>query len=108
MKVPSREQLLSEYAHQPVRRFAQIDCWQEDGNTTILPGDGERYMVLGGETYELRNTNFPVRIQIADDADKETVLELLAKAYRVLTEDWDTYGEARLSLPSSGEEHGRI
>lgn len=108
MKAPGREQLLSEYARKPVRRFAQIDCWEEDSGSTVLPGDGERYVVMGGETYELRNTDFPVRIQIADGADKETVLELLAKAYSVLSEDWDRYGDlsARPPLPSSGEQLG--
>jgi hypothetical protein len=106
LKVPSREQLLSEYALKPVRRFAQIDCWEEDGGNTVLPGDGERYVVMGGETYELRNTDFPVRIQIADGADKETVLDLLAKAYSVLAEDWEAYGNpsGRPPLPNSGEQ----
>ena len=108
MKAPSRERLLSEYARKPVRRFAQIDCWEEGPGNTVLPGDGERYVVMGGETYELRNTDFPVRIQILDGADKETVLELLAKAYSVLAEDWATYGDlpARPPLTSSGEQHG--
>lgn len=107
MKVPSREQLLSEYAHKPVRRFAHIDCWVENGSNTVLPGDGERYVVMGGETYELRNTDFPVRVQIADGTNKETALDLLAKAYSVLAEDWDTYGDpsACPPFPSSGEEH---
>ena len=108
VKVPSRERLLSEYARKPVQRFVQIDCWKEDGGNTVLPGHWERSVVMGGETYELRNTDFLVRIQIADGAEKETVLELLARAYSVLAQDWDTYGEARLSLPNSEEEHGRI
>ena len=47
---------------------------------------------MSGETYELRNTTFPVRVQISEGADKKTVLALLAEAYNTVANDWESFG----------------
>jgi hypothetical protein len=84
------EQLLRKYAKKPVRKFIQIDGWvQEYDRRNVLNGDGDGHVLMTGETYELRNTADPLRVQIPEGADKETVLALLAKAYRLLADDWE-------------------
>ena len=71
-----RKALVNEAKEKPVRRFLQLDC---DGPSRYAP------MVC-----ELRNTNFPVRVQIAEGVSKAQALNLLADLMVWLALDYDT------------------
>jgi hypothetical protein len=88
VREPTRERLLAEYAEKPIRKVFRIDCWCQDHDPhNVLDGDREGHVVMPGETYVPRKTTFPVRAQISEGAEKETVLALLAKAHSLLASD---------------------
>jgi hypothetical protein len=66
----------------------QVDCWVSEPGEIVLVGDEDRHVVIGGKTYELDATDFPLRIQVSEGAHKEEVLALLAKACSYLAEHW--------------------
>jgi hypothetical protein len=51
--------------------------------------DEEGHVLTSGTRYELRNTDFPMRVQIYEASDKATVLALLGKAHTWLERDWE-------------------
>jgi len=87
-----RKDLVSAAAWKPARRFVQIDGWQEckpglsEDKRRIYAShpDEDGDVVMWCKCWELRNTDFPVRVQIAASADRETVLRLLAKAAKAV------------------------
>ena len=90
---PTREQLLTKYAKKQVRKFIQIDGWVQGYDRINVPnGDEDVTVLMSGVTYELRNTADPLRVQIPEGADKETVLALLAKAQSWLANEWGSIG----------------
>jgi hypothetical protein len=97
LREPTREELLEEYARKPVRCFLQVDGWEDNhgGNTVVHP-DEEGHVLTSGMRYELRKTNYPMRVQIYEGSDKEAVLTLLNKAHTWIERGWE-----RLTTPSS-------
>ena len=81
-----RRDLIGRAAEKPVRTFWQIDGWADtppvpgvrDCRTPTPDPDGD--VVMGSEVRELRNTTFPVRVQIHEGANRGDVLRLLQKA----------------------------
>ena len=49
----------------------------------------EGHVLTSCTRYELRNTDFPMRVQIYEASDKETVLALLGKAHTWLERGWE-------------------
>ena len=87
---PPREELVEEYAHKPVRCFLQVDGWEDkNGGGSAMRPDEEGHVLTSGTRYELRNTDFPMRVQIYEASDKETVLALLGKAHTWLERGWE-------------------
>lgn len=94
---PTREEVLEEYAHKPVRCFLQVDGWEDKhGGDPVVHPDEEGHVLTSGMRYELRNTDFPIRVQIYEGSNKEVVLTLLSKAHTWLERGWE-----RLTTPSS-------
>ena len=90
LKEPLPEELIEEYASKPVRCFLQVDGWESrDGGDSTTPPDEDGHVLTGGVRYELRNTGSPVRVQIHEASDKETVLVLLSKARAWLERGWE-------------------
>ncbi len=88
---PTYEELLNTYGRwKKVRQFAQIDAWHQGQSEFVFKVDEEGDIVNATWTWDLRGTDFPLRIQIPVGADKETVLRLLAKAYRLVVEDFES------------------
>ena len=58
--------------------------------------DEEGHTLTSGMRYELRNTDFPLRVQIYEGSNKETVLTLLSKTHNWLERGWE-----RLTTPSA-------
>src|SRR5919202_1067169 len=97
LREPAREELLEKYARKPVRCFLQVDGWENnDGEDPAVHPDEEGHALMSGMRYELRNTDFPMRVQIHEGSNKETVLTLLSKTHRWLELGWE-----RLTTPSS-------
>jgi hypothetical protein len=97
---PTRDRLLAEYAEKPIRKVLQLDCWYQDYiSHGVIASGREGHIVMAGETYELRNTTFPVRVQISEGADKETVLALLATTYSMLASRWKSSGWESVVAP---------
>ena len=87
---PPREELVEEYARKPVRCFLQVDGWEDkNGGGSAMRPDEEGHVLTSGTRYELRNTDFPMRVQIYEASDKETVLALLGKAQTWLERGWE-------------------
>lgn len=88
--IPRRNDLVAEYRRKPKRKFLQIDVWREDEPRMYEPHytDEEGDVTQAINTWELRNTNCPIRIQIPTDADKKLVLTLLRKILRSLENGW--------------------
>jgi hypothetical protein len=83
----SKLDLLRESARKPVRRLVQVDCWRAEGPGPVTPDD-DGHVIMSGETFELRNTDFPLRVQIQPDADRDEVIALLRKVTAYLKRDW--------------------
>ena len=81
---PSLEELLELAAEKPVRGFLQVDAH----------GFSKRGAVIHtGFVYELRHSNNPVRLQIAERTHKKEVLRHLSEIAKVLEEDWHIFDE---------------
>jgi len=90
LQEPPREELVEEYARKPVRCFLQVDGWEDkNGGGSAVRPDEEGHVLTSGTRYELRNTDFPMRVQIYEASDKETVLALLGKAHTWLERGWE-------------------
>lgn len=75
-----KEWLLEQYAKKPVRMFVQLD--------------GTPYEWYGpNAVVELRQTDFPVRLQISMGATKEEVLATLKDMYLRLHNEWLDFEE---------------
>ena len=89
-ETPKRSELVTEYRRKPKRKFLQIDAWREDEPRMYEPhytgADGD--VTQGINTWELRNTECPVRIQITVNVDKALVLVLLSKILHQLESGW--------------------
>jgi hypothetical protein len=99
LREPTREELLEECARKPVRCFLQVDGWEDEhsGDPVVNP-DEEGHVLMSGMRYQLRNTDFPMRVQIYEGSDKEAVLTLLSKAHTWLERGWE-----KLTTPSSSQ-----
>ncbi len=87
---PTQEELVQEYFGKPVRCFLQVDGWEHrQGSDSVMRPDDEGHVLTSGIRYELRNTDFPMRVQIHEASDKETVLTLLSKAHTWLERGWE-------------------
>lgn len=96
LREPTREELLEEYARKPVRCFLQVDAWEDNqGGDSVVHPDEEGHVLTSGMRYELRKTDYPMRVQIYEGSDKEAVLTLLNKAHTWLERGWE-----RLTTPS--------
>ncbi len=88
----------------PIRRFLQIDGWQEcsvglseqDRRVFSVHPDEDGEVTMAGIVMEPRNTDFPLRLQIHDCSDKEQVLRLLGKVTTWLERDFDELMEMDL------------
>lgn len=77
---PSVEELLERYAQKPVRGFLIVDVLG-------LDEQGARVNCYSG--YELRNSDLPVRVYVAEDTKQGEALYCLAQVIRALKEDWN-------------------
>jgi hypothetical protein len=84
---PSKLDLLRENARKPVRRLVQFDCWRAEAHSPATPDD-DGHVIMRAETYELRNTDFPLRVQIQPGADRDEVLAMLRKVTAWLEREW--------------------
>jgi hypothetical protein len=90
LREPTREELVEEYARKPIRCFLQVDGWEDnDSGDSVVRPDEDGHVLTSGTRYELRNTAFPMRVQIHEASDKETVLTLLSKARTWLERGWE-------------------
>ena len=89
-ETPKRSDLVAEYQRKPMRKFLQIDAWREDEPRMYEPHytDEDADVTQAINTWELRNTNCPLRLQIPVDADKELVFVLLKKILHRLENGW--------------------
>lgn len=91
---PSRKELLDAYAQKPVRRFYQVDGWYDPDGFGLCEPDEDGHVITGGEHYELRNSDFPIRVYINQDSDPATVAALLRKVIEWVESDWHTISGA--------------
>lgn len=77
---PSKDELLERYAEKPVRGFLVVD---------VLGLDEEGAKVYCYSDYELRNSDLPVRIYVAEGTSKGETLYYLSQVIKKLKEDWD-------------------
>ena len=89
-ETPKRSDLVAEYRRKPKRKFFQIDTWREDEPRMYEPHytDEEGDVTQAINTWELRNTECPIRIQIPADADKQLVIALLKKILHKFENGW--------------------
>ena len=89
-ETPKRSDLVAEYRRKPKRKFFQIDAWREDEPRMYEPHytDEEGDVTQAINTWELRNTECPIRIQIPADADKQLVIALLKKILHKFENGW--------------------
>jgi hypothetical protein len=89
-ETPKRSDLVAENRRKPKRKFLQIDAWREDQPRMHEPHytDKDGDVTQGVNTWELRNTDCPVRLQISVHADKELVFVLLKKIIHKLENGW--------------------
>ncbi len=86
---PSRESLLQKASGKPVRYFLQLDGDISQLRDDVWGHDEEGHGTMAGGVFELRNTDFPVRVQIAEGTSKPDALALLGKLMRWLEKDWE-------------------
>lgn len=99
---PSRKELLDAYAQKPVRRFYQVDGWYDPDGFGLCEPDEDGHVITGGEHYELRNSDFPIRVYINQDSDPATVAALLRKVIEWVESDWHTISGADYVDTSEG------
>ena len=101
-RVPTHEQMLEHYRRKPLRKFLQIEGWREDTPRMGWPNYTDRNgrVIQTMVVWELRNTDFPIRIQVPMDAPKEEVLILLKKAIRRLASDWEDCHMSEVNNPT--------
>ena len=81
----------------PLRRFLQVDGWQEsppglserERHVYACHPDEDGEVTMASIVMEHRNTDFPVRLQIHEGSDKAQVLRLLGKLARWLEGDFE-------------------
>lgn len=76
-----REELLAQAARKPVRQLTQIDIEHEPRDEN---GDREGDVIWTSTRSELRQTDFPVRVQILDGTDRAEAVRLLRKVLDLL------------------------
>lgn len=91
---PTREELLQDYARKPVRRFYQVDGWEDPYGDDVLPPDEDGHVLAGFEVHELRTSDFPIRVYINQDSNPATVAALLRKVIEFVESDWRTISGA--------------
>ena len=78
----TREQLLTDYARKPVQRLIQVDLFADvvPGDPIVVP-DADGDTTFSSVTDELRDSgsDLAVRIHIHPEANRESVLRVLAK-----------------------------
>ena len=78
----------------PVRHLLQIDCWT--GGDGVHKCDEDGHVITGQWKDEPRNSDYPVRIQIIDEAcSRGEIVALLEKAVQWLKEDWNALSTLR-------------
>ncbi|HMC67124.1 MAG TPA: hypothetical protein VKI65_19465 [Gemmataceae bacterium] len=87
---PAPEGLLAQYQDKQVRRFLQIDgCEMIAPDEDFLP-DEDNHVLSKRLTFDLRSSDWPVRLQIIDGSSKDTVLALLRKVISELDTRWES------------------
>lgn len=98
----ARRILLEDAQTKPAQALVQVDVHVTEGDSIMVP-DEDGHCIMSGETYELRRTPgelVPVRVHIDPSADKDDVLEMLAKVYSSVSHNWGyASGEVGEGLP---------
>lgn len=108
---PARSKLIAEAMDKPVQGFRQWDAWvpvaRYAGDCVTGTQDGETPVVTwsGDKTWELRNGT-PVRVQIADDVDRQAAIEGLRAILAVLELDGELAEAAPPRVPMIGPYSG--
>lgn len=92
--VPTSKELLEAYAQKPVRRFYQVDGWYDPDGFGLCEPDEDGHVITGGERYELRTSDFPIRVYINQDSEPALVAALLRKVIEWVESDWHTISGA--------------
>lgn len=104
---PSKEELLQAAAEKPVRRVLTVDVHGLDEDGPVFDGYPDS---------ELRNSDIPIRVQVADGTSRGELLFYLRKLLEEIRNDdgWSylTFGLPRLTTldtgagAQSGKDHG--
>lgn len=73
----------------PVGCYLQIDAREGYGAEVAWTTDEEGHVFDAAIVYDLRNSSWPVRVQICEGSDKETALALLKEICKKIAKDWD-------------------
>jgi hypothetical protein len=74
-----RATLLLKAAPKPIRKFLQLDGFDDMWGDNVTKPDKDGDVLFGGETYELNRSGNPVRVLVHEGTPKATVLRLLTK-----------------------------
>jgi hypothetical protein len=109
-----REKLISEASSKPIRKFAQVDIFQNFGmGDDCMQPDKDGDWICSGQTYELNNSHC-LRVLIPSGATKEDTIRGLKKAIEIVRKnpvcswDWghiedDHFGNFRVLEPEVGK-----
>ena len=103
---PLHKDLIEEYREKPVRQFLQIDAFKKQQSNHLFEHDKDGHVLTAGLTFDLRATDFPVRVQIHKNADKKAVVEMLVKIIIWLERDWTSLINDQRSSEKKGESVG--
>ncbi len=73
----------------PVGCYLQIDALEGYREEVACTTDEEGHVLDAAIVYDLRNSSWPVRVQIREGSDKETALALLREICAKIEKDWD-------------------
>lgn len=101
--IEAKVEIIKEAASKPLRWFIEYDGFTASQNPEQHgAADADGHILNWQYVQSARRTDWPVRVQIAPGADKETVLALLDKIRAAFaSEDWDVS-----KLHSTTEIHG--
>lgn len=81
-------ELIAAACEKPVRLLIQYDGWSQEGDDIFKP-DEDGHIVCSRFTYELRRSDWPVRVHVNPQAtSKKEVLDLLKKIRKSIKRNW--------------------
>jgi len=94
---PSRLELITKFREKPVREVLQFDGDFGIPQDNAARPDKDGYLVMSGLVWDLRKTDWPVRVQIIPGINKRDTLILLNKVVerikQIPADDFSLYGD---------------